>query len=92
LKLWESKLAQSPAVGAQQQFTHPFASVNYADPSTFNAAALMLPGTNNLLLMVNSPLLLGREQPSCRFRKLPFSFFINFMFNFPYKIIAMLLR
>eukprot|EP00029_Vermamoeba_vermiformis_P005036 TRINITY_DN1636_c0_g1_i1.p1 TRINITY_DN1636_c0_g1~~TRINITY_DN1636_c0_g1_i1.p1 ORF type:complete len:356 (-),score=88.13 TRINITY_DN1636_c0_g1_i1:75-1142(-) len=49
-QLWESKLALSPAVGSQQQFAHQFA-VNYADPNTFNAAALMLPGTNNMLLM-----------------------------------------
>jgi len=48
-QLWESKLAISPAVGSQQQFAHQFA-VNYADPNTFNAAALMLPA-NNLLLM-----------------------------------------
>jgi transcription initiation factor TFIIA large subunit len=49
-QLWESKLAISPAVGSQQQFAHQY-GVNYADPNTFNAAALMLPGTNPLLLM-----------------------------------------
>lgn len=49
-QLWESKLAQSPAVNSQQQYAQQFA-VNYADPTTFNPAALMLPSTNNLLLM-----------------------------------------
>lgn len=71
LKLWESKLAISPAVGSQQQFAHQY-GVNYADPNTFNAAALMLPGTNPLLLMVNSLSLLVCQQRQAISRTISF--------------------
>jgi hypothetical protein len=71
LKLWESKLAISPAVGSQQQFAHQY-GVNYADPNTFNAAALMLPSTNPLLLMVNSLSLLVCQQRQAISRTISF--------------------